>query len=32
MFSAGETVINISKKYGLSRQTIYNILSDSKQE
>lgn len=32
MFSASETVINISKKYGLSRQTIYNILSDSKQE
>ena len=32
MFSAGETVVNISKKYGLSRQTIYNILSDSKQE
>lgn len=32
MFSDGETVVNISKKYGLSRQTIYNILSDSKQE
>lgn len=30
MFSAGETVINISEKFGLSRQTIYNILSKIK--
>lgn len=30
MFSDGESVKNISKKFGLSRQTIYNILSKIK--
>ena len=31
MFLSGETVQNISKKLGVSRQTIYNVLSEIKQ-